>query len=247
MSTNYDPIAGQYRRAKLHPWRAHVEAHTFFEVIGDLAGKHVLDLACGEGFYSRLLKAKGAASVTGVDLSVGMIALAKEQEAACPLGIRYLTGDAKDLPIPDRFDLVVAAYLLNYAATRAELGAMLRSISRALKPGGRFVTVNCNPACLFPTAPSYRKYGFQTHVAGEWREGVPIHWTLHLNDGAIELENYYLSVATHEAECAAAGLGNICWHAARLSPGGAVGVAPGYWDDFLTTPPIICLECVKAG
>ena len=79
MSTNYDFIAEQYKRAKLQPWRAHVEAFTLLGVIGDLAGKKVVDLACGEGFYSRILREHGAASVTGVDLSERMIALARQR------------------------------------------------------------------------------------------------------------------------------------------------------------------------
>jgi 2-polyprenyl-3-methyl-5-hydroxy-6-metoxy-1,4-benzoquinol methylase len=50
MSTNYDFISEQYKRAKLQPWRAHVESFTLLGVIGDLTGKKVVDLACGEGF-----------------------------------------------------------------------------------------------------------------------------------------------------------------------------------------------------
>jgi toxoflavin synthase len=41
----------------------------------------VLDLACGEGFYTRLLRQTGAGRVVGVDLSAGMIALARQEEA----------------------------------------------------------------------------------------------------------------------------------------------------------------------
>jgi ubiquinone/menaquinone biosynthesis C-methylase UbiE len=246
VTTNYDLIADQYQRAKLHPWRAHLEAFTFFDVIGELAGKVVLDLACGEGFYTRQFRARGAGRVTGVDLSAGMIALARRQEAERPLNIRYLVADAREVLLDEPCDLVVAAYLLNYAATRAELAAMLQGVARCLKPGGRFVTVNSNPACHFPSAPSYRKYGFETSVAGEWREGAPVKWQLHLENGPIEIENYHLTPATHEEECRAAGLDAIRWHAPRLAPQGEAAFAPGYWDDFLAQPPVICLECVKS-
>jgi hypothetical protein len=75
---------------------------------------------------------------------------------------------------------------------------MCKGIVRCLRPGGRFVTVNCNPACDFPSAPSYRKYGFETSVVGEFREGAPITWTFYLEDGAFDIENYFLSVQTHE-------------------------------------------------
>ena len=64
--------------------------------------------------------------------------------------------------------------------------------------GGRFVTVNCNPALEFPSAPSYRKYGFETSVEGMWQEGAPIRWTFYLEDGSFVIENYHLDVAIHE-------------------------------------------------
>ena len=51
------------------------------ELIGDPTGKDVLDVACGEGFYSRLIRQRGAAKVVGVDLSAGMVELARKQEA----------------------------------------------------------------------------------------------------------------------------------------------------------------------
>src|SRR5439155_17994759 len=114
------------------------------------------------------------------------------------LGIKYVVGDARELRDMDHVDLTVAAYLLNYARNRNELQAMCNGIARSLKPGGRFITVNCNPALVFLDAPSYRKYGFETSVQGEWQEGVPIKWTFHLSDGAFEIENYHLNVAIHE-------------------------------------------------
>ena len=245
MSTNYDFIAEQYKRARLQPWRAHVESFTLLGVIGDLAGKTVVDLACGEGFYSRILRLNGAASVTGVDLSEKMIALARQQEAEQPQGIRYLVGDGRNLQLDEEHDLVVAAYLLNYAANREDLAAMLNGIARCLKSGGRFVTMNSNPAFDFPAAPSFRKYGFETRVPGEWREGAPFHWVFHLAEGDLEIENYHLSVATHEEACRSAGFSAIRWHPPRLSPQAEAAWEEGYWTELLSQAPVICLECVK--
>src|SRR5205814_10356666 len=114
MGTNYDFIAEQYKRAKLQPWRAHVESFTRLGVIGELAGKKVVDLACGQGFYSRILREQGAASVTGVDLSEKMIALALQQEAEHPKRTRYRVGYGRILQLHEEHDVVVAAYPLNY-------------------------------------------------------------------------------------------------------------------------------------
>ena len=46
----------------------------------------------------------------------------------------------------DRLSRQFAAYLLNYAHTAEELGRMCRAVAAALRPCGRFVTANNNPA-----------------------------------------------------------------------------------------------------
>jgi len=246
MTTNYDPIAEQYKRAKQQPWLAYIEAFTLMRLIGDPTGKTVIDIACGEGFYTRMIRQRGAAKVTGVDLSEKMIGLARASEAQQRLGIDYIVGDGRDLGVAASFDLAVAAYFLNYAHDRDELNAMCSGIARCLKPGGRLVTVNCNPACNFPASPSYRKYGFETSVVGPLREGAPITWTFYLEDGPFAVENYFLSVEIHEEALRAAGFRDISWHQPILSPEGQSAHGSDYWSDLLDHPPLIFIECFLA-
>ena len=245
MSTNYDLIAEKYKRAKEQPWRCFVESFTLLELTGDPTGLSVMDLACGEGFYSRMLRQQGARSVLGVDLSAGMIQLAREQETRHRLGVEYNAGDARSLNPPDKVDLVVAAYLLNYARDQGELQAMCEGVSRCLRPGGRFVTVNCSPLLHFPTAPSYRKYGFETQVPSLWQEGTPIRWIVHLSDGAIEVENYHLNWDSHETALRRAGFQTIRRVSPRVSPEGLVRNGEPYWRDLLEHPPMVFMECIK--
>ena len=233
MTTNYDPIAEQYKRSKRQPWRAYIEAFTLMRLIGNPTGKTVIDIACGEGFYTRMIRQRGAAKVTGVDLSEKMIGLARTSEAQQRLGIDYIVGDGRDLGVAANYDLAVAAYFLNYAHYRDELNAMCSGIARCLKPGGRFVTVNCNPVCNFPASPSYRKYGFETSVVGPFREGAPITWTFYLEDGPFAVENYFLSVEIHEEALRAAGFRDICWHEPILSPEGQSAYGRDYWSALL--------------
>lgn len=240
-TTDYDPIAEQYKRSKQQPWRTFVECFTLMELIGDPRGMAVLDVACGEGFYTRMIAKRGAARVVGVDLSEGMIELARQQAG---LGIQYIVGDARELP-DDEFDMVLAAYLLNYARDRDELQSMCEGIARSLRPAGRFVTVNCNPALNFPTAPSYRHYGFETSVQDDWQEGAPIKWTFYLSDGAFEIENYHLNVAIHEEAFRQAGFRHVRWHHPRLSQDGLMSSDLEYWSSFLEQPPVAFIECVK--
>jgi len=244
MTTNYDPIAEQYKRSKQQPWRVHVEAFTLMRLIGDLRDKSAIDIACGEGFYTRMLRQRGASKVSGVDISEKMIGLARASEAEHRLGIDYIVGDGRTLGLASDRDLAVAAYFLNYAHDRAELHAMCRGVARCLKPGGRFVTVNSNPALDFPSAPSYRKYGFETSTVGLFCEGAPITWRFHLENGPFDIENYFLDVGLHEEALRDAGFRDIRWHPPLLSPEGEAGYERDYWSDLLNHPPIIFIECI---
>jgi toxoflavin synthase len=245
MTTDYNPIAKQYKRAKLQPWRSSIESFTLLGLIGDLAGKSVVDVACGEGFYTRQLKLSGAKRVKGIDLSEGMVELARAQETANPLGIDYVVGDARKPQADESHDLVVAAYLLNYARDRNELAKMCRGVASYLKPGGRFVTVNGNPALDFSKAPSFRKYGFETRVAGEFREGVPIQWEFFLDDGPLSIENYHLDVALHEEALRTAGFKEVRWHRPQLALDAEAAHGAGFWSMFLDHSPIAFIECQK--
>jgi ubiquinone/menaquinone biosynthesis C-methylase UbiE len=245
MPTDYDSIANEYKRAKQQPWRSFIESFTLMNLIGDLAGKSVVDLACGEGFYTRMLRLQGAKRVVGIDLSKAMIKLAQEEERKQPLGIEYQVQDARGLKLNEEFDLAIAAYLLNYARSREELTSMTQGIARCLKPGGRFVTANYNPGANYLAFPSFRKYGFELKIGGELAEGTPITWVFHLEGGSIEVENYYLGTATHEEAFRAAGFREVRWHRPQLSPLGEAAQGGDYWSDFLTDPPVIFIECLK--
>lgn len=246
MVTDYNQIAEDYKKSKEAPWRIHVEQYSFFGLLGDITGRSVLDLACGEGHYTRRLKLRGAGRIVGVDISARMIELAIKEEDNRPLGISYVVEDAKKLQLGEQFDFVVASYLLNYARTAAELREMAEGIARHLKPGGRFVTINNNPAQLPATYASTRKYGFIKSIAGELREGTPITYTCFFEDGhTVQFDNYQLAVQTHDRVLQAAGLKNVRWQPVGLSPEGEKEFGREYWKDFLDSQPIICLDCLK--
>jgi len=245
MTTNYDGIAKEYQASKLQPWRTHIERYTLLRLTGDVRGLNALDLACGEGYYSRLLRELGADPIVGVDLSSAMIDLARAQEVAEPLGIRYCVGDARSVDQGPLADLVFAAYLLNYARDYAELLGMCEAIARNLKPGGRFVTVNNHPDDPPDNFKTGRIYGYSKRLEGALEEGTPIVWRFHLPEGDIEVTNFYLKLATMELALKSAGLRNIRWHSPEVSPEGLQQSREGHWHSFLTRPPIVFLECVK--
>ena len=114
-----------------------------FELAGDVAGQRVCDLACGQGVVARQLAARGAV-VTGVDLSAGLLAIARREEAAQPRGVAYVQGDAQRLDgVGDAgFDGAVCNMAL---MDIPDLGATARTVARILRPTGWFVFAITHP------------------------------------------------------------------------------------------------------
>jgi SAM-dependent methyltransferase len=244
-NTHYDAITHEYQESKLLPFRRHIEEYTMFATMGELAGKDVLDLACGEGIYSRRLAERGARRVVGVDISAGMVELARSMPSERAAAIEYRVGDALTLGRIGAFDIVLGSYLLNYARSKAELLQFCASIAANLGPGGRFVGFNDNPGNDIARYPSYAKYGFVKIGRVPRSEGDPITYALRNPDGTeFALENYYLTPATYEAAFAEAGLRTLRWIAPCLSPEGRAAFEPGYWDDYLDHPPMIGIEAL---
>ena len=245
MATDYNKIANEYKYSKSLPWRKYLEAYTLFKIAGDVVGKSVLDLACGEGFYTRLYKLKGADEVIGVDLSEEMIVLAKETEKSEPLGITYYVGNALDLDLGKQFDLISASYLLNYAENEIQLQTMCNVIAKHLKPGGKFVTINNNPECK-NTAISMRKYGFERIQKG-YDEGDEVIYQLFLPDNThIDIINYHLAKKTHEKCFALSNLIESTWHPMQISPEGTTNWEKDFWDDIINAEPVVIISCTKA-
>lgn len=245
MTTDYNQIAGQYKQAKEHAWRSRIESFSMMNLIGDLRDKQVIDIACGEGHFTRKLRLAGARSTTGIDLSERMIELARRQESNQPLGIEYRIEDARALVAQQDFDLAVAAWLLVYARDREELARMCQGLSRRLRPGGRFVTIANNPELFAFPLPDYRKYGFDVDLAEHAFDGAPITWTVYLEDSSIAIENYHLPIDAYEAAFRAAGFRDFAVHALELSPHPDGTDDRAYWADFLRYPPAILIDCVK--
>ena len=239
----YDAIAEAYRESKQLPFREFVESYSLFEILGDIGGATVLDLACGDGFYTRRIKQAGAREVTGVDLSAEMIRLAEEEERARPLGCRYLQGDAARLELSRQVDLVVAMYLLNYARTREELLRFVEVAYGCLLPGGRFVGFNDNVRQVPRGRVSYARYGFEKECTDAPREGDVVLYRMTQDDGGtFEFRNYYLKPETYRWAFEQAGFLDFQWAGPCLHPAERQNRD---WHDFMTRPPVIGFRAEK--
>lgn len=233
----YDDIAEQYRESKWLLFRHYIERYTLIDLLGDLRGRTVLDLACGEGVYARQFKRIGAAEVTGVDISEAMVELAAAEERKDSIGCRYVQADAADFTPAEPVDIVTAIYLLNYARTREELDGLCRAFHRALRPGGRLVGFNDNVRRPPQPGASLEKYGFErTCRRHPPREGDVIEYRMTNHDGRkFGFENYYLEPATYAAAARDAGFEDFRWVDAMLEPSEH---GDSFWDDFMAQAPL---------
>ena len=151
--TAFDALAEWYDHALKEgqlPLFEYVVHPCVLEVLGEIAGQQVLDLACGPGFLTQQIARRGA-HVTGVDVSVEMLRRARERARAQPKAITYYEMDATALAPSwsDTFDVVVCNMAL---VDMPDMAAVLREVDRVVKPGGRFVFSLIHPCFVMPGA-----------------------------------------------------------------------------------------------
>lgn len=111
-------------------------------------GDLILDIACGNGFFTREFY-KAGAKVTGVDVSKELIALAKKNS----IEIDYVVSAAEKLPFKDKsFNKAVSILAIQNIEMANEA---LKEAGRILKSDGSLFLVLNHPAFRIPKASSW--------------------------------------------------------------------------------------------
>src|SRR3989344_6510943 len=121
-----------WSRAARGAWIGAREAVTLIR-LGEIgAGRRVLDVGCGSGWFTRRFAATGA-SVTGLDNDAAMLDYARTQDASIP----YISGDMLALPFPDKsFDVITAVTSLCFVPDeRCALAEIARVARRRIVLG----------------------------------------------------------------------------------------------------------------
>ncbi|MDI3289068.1 class I SAM-dependent methyltransferase [Polyangium sp. 15x6] len=243
MGSQYDTLAAVTNLTAEMPLRKFYEEHTFFQALGDITGRSVLDVACGTGLYSRRFKQRGAARVVGIDNSEGMVDYARHLEGSQPLGIEYHVQGAENARGLGTFDVVAATYLLHYAPSQDVLRDMCTSLHASLAPGGRLVSICMSPDIELRDTSYYRKYGFEAASRGE--EGDVATVKSLVPEAPFTLSAYHWKRATYEAVLREAGFRNIVWHPPEVAPEGVAALGADYWSEYLRRPHAEIFSCTK--
>jgi SAM-dependent methyltransferase len=127
-------------------------------LLGDVAGKDVVELGCGTAYVSAWL-ARRSARVVGVDLTEEQLATARRMQQEHGLEFPLVHASAEDVPLPDEsFDLAVSEY---GASIWCDPDLWIAEAARLLRPGGELVfLVNgtllmlCSPDIDDPAEPA---------------------------------------------------------------------------------------------
>lgn len=148
-------------------------------------GAAILDVGCGTGRHSIEL-AKRSFTITGIDLSSGMLAQAKTAAKAANVNVEWIQSDATRFSLPSKYDAAICLCEGSFGL----LGqgddpiiqplSILSNVSRSLKPQAKFVLTALNAAAML------RKYTNEDVAQGRFdpltmvesyeyapREGLP--------------------------------------------------------------------------
>ena len=154
-------------------------------------GDTVLDLGCGTG-NAALLAATSGATVTGVDPTPRLLALARERASAEGRQIRFLEGVAEALPLPDAsIDVALSVFGVIFAAdpalAAAELGRVItdrgKIVLTAWLPGSALSEV-----ASLPQAAVVRALGQEPSPPFPWHESDALARLFEPHGFSIEIE-----------------------------------------------------------
>ena len=150
--------------------------------LGDVEGKKILDLGCGEGGYSRAL-AQRQAQMVSIDCSEQAIKYASEQAIISGLFIEHYVRNSNDLfgIANDSFDIVLCSMMLMDCE---DFEGTIKEVVRVLRPGGKMIA-----SVLHPCFDGNHEKGIGRQGLGIEREVVvknyfePAEWEAPLHRG----------------------------------------------------------------
>ncbi len=131
-------------------YHAKVVAPNLLRVIGEVKNKRVLDIACGQGYFSEILN-KAGADVTAFDMGENLIKIAKANAGK----VNYFVADAEDFLKDTKerdFDIVICVLAIQNIEN---IKKVFENVKEILKDGGKFYLVINHPSFRIPKSSAW--------------------------------------------------------------------------------------------
>lgn len=160
-------VYAKWRASGIGAITEQLQRRLILTLLGDIRGRDVLDVGCGDGDLAVELWRRGA-TVTGIDASPEMVEAARARAKQEGADISFMVGEAANIPFaPERFDVVVAVTILCFVANAAPV---FSEIARVLRPGGVLVIGELGKWSLWAAARRVRAwFGSQLWRRGRFR------------------------------------------------------------------------------
>lgn len=139
LAAYYAQRANEYERIYAKPERQS-DLCALRELVAQFfAGEHVLEVACGTGYWTKVLS-NTAASVLAMDLTPEVLDIARSKRMGT--NVSFLQADAHSLPeTPSRFSAGFSGFWWSHI-TRSRLAQFLRGFHQRLQPAGKVLFID---------------------------------------------------------------------------------------------------------
>ncbi|MBD2781718.1 class I SAM-dependent DNA methyltransferase [Xenorhabdus szentirmaii] len=228
---SYDSIGEHYEKFSNTVAQRQSELQDILNMVGDIPGKSVLDLACGYGYFGRELHQRGASKVVGIDISEKMIELAKAKSKLHGDNIEFYVQDVSKMELGEKFDIIIAAFLFHYAQSTEELESMFQAVAHHLKPSGKLIAYMASPDYELKNG-NCDNYGFRILSEEPWQGRVRYHSEF-LTTPPSPFTFYRWSREDYENAIKKTGLNRFYWQKPTVLEKDLKRYPEGFWDIYL--------------
>lgn len=230
VSEEYNKIGEKYAEMiKTDALKIYLQYPGLIRLLGNVKGKKVLDIGCGNGFFSSMVAEKGA-EVVGFDVSKKQIELAIENEKKMKLGMNFFCSDQFKFSYKDKFDLAFSNMVIFYAADFKELVQFFRCAFNSLKDKGKFISVIVNP--------DYKRFDELRYDRKIVRSGSKAKSEFYINGKFDVSSDFYSLFSKKEYEKAAseAGFSSVGWKSIKIEKEGIADRGKEFWEGYAEDP-----------
>ncbi|MBD2800426.1 class I SAM-dependent methyltransferase [Xenorhabdus sp. M] len=227
---SYDSIGESYIQITETIPQRKIEVQTILDMLGDVKGKSILDLACGFGYYGRELRKNGASKVIGVDISEKMIEIAREKSRINGDDIEFYVIDVRNMGSFGKFDIVNAVWLFNYATSIANLEKMFQVIANNLKLSGKLISYTIEPDYQLSKG-NCTPYGINILKEENWNGGFR-YKAEYVSTPPVPFTFYKWSREQYELTSKKAGFKSFEWREPLILNSDIEKYPEGFWDTY---------------